>query len=249
MVAATATLLMLLARGVTFFAVAFVTPDFLLVFLVLSYFLVVLRSLREEQNRWWVVGFVHGVAFLAKAVALPWLAVCTLTATAFSPGNWKTKFGRLASASVFPILAAILWGSALHARYEVFTLGSQFKANLLQWDLRGVAPQEPSRYKVLSDVAEHMNGFADDPMPPGSWEWSYRPSMSILIPRILAAESRNLPKAAKDLAIMSTPGVLLAVFAVILALHKNRGSTRMDIGNHYCVGFGRSQYSIFNASY
>lgn len=221
-VAATATLLMVLARGVSFFAVAFVTPDFLLTALVLVYFLALLECLRGEQDRWWGVGVVHGLAFLAKAIAFPWLAVCTFTSVVVSDGSWRAKCDRAVSALFIPILIALLWGSALHARYGVFTIGSQFKTNLLQWTLRGTVPNGPSQYKMLSDVAGQMNGFADDPMPPGSWEWSYHPSISILVPRIISAEMRNIPRAIKEISIMLTIGIQLGFVIVLSSLHKER---------------------------
>jgi hypothetical protein len=225
-VSATAALLMTLARGMTFLAVAFVTPDFLFTGLVLAYFVVLLRCLNDERHGWWVVGLAHATAFLAKAIALPWLAVCTMTSVLLSHGAWKIKFERLASAAVLPIIFAALWAVALHTRYGQFTVGSQFKTNLLQWTLRGIPPEEPSQYMTLVDVARRTNGFVDDPIPPGSWEWSYHPKMSVLVPRILSTEVHNVPRAIKEFTIMSTPGILLAVLVVIWTLRRHYyGST------------------------
>ena len=214
-IAATAVALLLFARGLTFFAVALVTPDYLFALVVLLYFTALLRSLRSDSIRWWKLGLAHGAAFLAKAIALPWLSVCTVMAIFISPGGWKTRTRRLASALAIPCVVAACWGGVLHAKYGVFTTGSQFKMNLLQWTLRGTIPPPASKFQLLRDVSPNISEYGvDDPMPPGAWEWKYHPDYRLVIPRILAAEARNIPLAVRELLILMTPGIPLAFFAL-----------------------------------
>jgi hypothetical protein len=138
---------------------------------------------------------------------------------------------------LLPLLVALLWGSILHVRYGVFTLGSQFKTNLLQDTLRGEIPTAHSSYSVLIDVARYTNGFATDPMPPGSWEWSYYPDRAVLIRRIAEAELRNIPRAIKEASIVSGIGILLGFLTVTFTLHKySRHSAEWIIGT--TVAFG-----------
>src|SRR6266699_114654 len=95
-VASLAVVLFALGRGLSAAAVAMVTPDFLFSALVLVYFLVLLRCLRNDGlNDWFSLGVVHGLAFLAKAFALPWLALCTSVALALSGKPWRTRAARL----------------------------------------------------------------------------------------------------------------------------------------------------------
>lgn len=211
-----AVLLFVLARGVAFLAVAFVSPDLLLCFLVLLYFLLLLRRLRSQSSTWFAVGAVHGIAFLAKAIALPWLALCTCVTALLSPTMWKVKSSRIASAALVPIIVAGCWAVALHGKYGVFMTGSQFRVNLFQWTLHGIAPNLAPRYRVLTDISESTDEFmAGDPMPPHTPAWAYHPLIGLVARRIIAAEARNVPKAAKETVILATPGILLAV-AVIL---------------------------------
>jgi len=101
--ASLAVLIFSLGRGLSVAAVQMVTPDFLFAALALLYFIVLLRCLRRDllQN-WFFLGFVHGLAFLAKAFALPWLAVCTLVALGLSTHSWKSRVVRLTLAALIP---------------------------------------------------------------------------------------------------------------------------------------------------
>jgi hypothetical protein len=223
--AISAVLLLVLSRGTAFLSVAFVSPDFLLSAVVLLYFILLLRYLREGMDRWWGAGLLHGIAYLAKAIALPWLAFCTLLAVVVSPGSAKRRLVRIGSAALIPLVAATLWSTALHAKYNVFTTGSQFKANLLQWTLRGATPPAASKYRVLRDVSGNTSAYmAFDPMPPGSWEWTYHPPIELVIPRVLSSEVRNIPPALKELLILLTPGIPLAFCMMCIVLFKSRPS-------------------------
>lgn len=221
-IAAIAVALLFAARGLTFFAVAIVTPDYLFALIVLLYFRALLQALRSDSDRWWKLGLAHGAAFLAKAIALPWLGVCTLTAIVISSGSWQSRARRLAWALTVPLLVAASWGFVLHAKYGVFTTGSQFKLNLLQWTLRGTAPTPVSKFHLLRDLSPNISEYAvDDPMPPGAWEWSYHPHYGVVIRRIFLAEARNLPLAIRELLVLMTPGIPLAFFALFPFLWKS----------------------------
>jgi len=221
-IAATAVTLLLLARGLTFFAVALVTPDYLFALIVLLYFIAMLRSLRAGTERWWNLGLAHAAAFLAKGIALPWLGVCTITAAFISSGGRNVRIKRLSSALVIPIVIAGFWATALHAKYGVFTTGSQFKMNLLQWTLRGTTPQPASRYQLLRDISPNMSEhMVYDPMPPGAWEWNYHLDLSLVLKRAVHAEMRNLPLAARELLLLMTPGIPLAFFALFPFLFRS----------------------------
>jgi hypothetical protein len=225
-----AVLLFSIARGISFLCVAFVTPDFLLATLALGYFVTLLRYVRKEPATWWTLGLWHGMAFLAKAIALPWLGVCTCATALCLQGNRRVRLARALSGLFIPAVVALLWGSVLHSKYGVFTTGSQFQVNLMQWTLKDIIPKRPSPYAVLTDIQattdEHM---VDDPMPPGSRGWHYRASSAILVARILNAEMRNVPKAAKELTILLTPGGVLAFGTVLLVLRRSaeNGSERI----------------------
>ncbi len=133
LVASLAVLLFVLGRGLAASAVAMITPDFLFAALVVVYFIVLLRCLRNDRLKgWFSLGFVHGLAFLAKAFALPWLTVCTLVALGVSGGSLKAKVSRLGLAAFIPLLVAAGWATVLHSKYGELTTGTQFKANLLQ---------------------------------------------------------------------------------------------------------------------
>jgi hypothetical protein len=216
-VAGTAALLFSVSRGVAFEAVAMVTPDLLFTVFALLYFLVLIECL-ENDRRWLSLGAIHALAFLAKAFALPWLAVTTLIATLALTGPAKQKAKRVLSAAVVPIVFACLWGSILQSKYGVFTTGTQFKANLLQWTLKAYRNPRPSKYAVLKDVTTNTDQFmVGDPIPPGTWAWQYRLKLRAVLPEILKAEARNLPAMFKEFVILENPGILLA-FSVFVAM-------------------------------
>src|SRR6266851_1464768 len=92
LVASLAVLLFALGRGLSVSTVAMITPDFLFAGLTLIYFIFLLRCLRNDGLKdWFHLGIVHGLAFLAKAFALPWLALCTLVALVVSGKPWETR--------------------------------------------------------------------------------------------------------------------------------------------------------------
>ncbi|MGA2425382.1 MAG: glycosyltransferase family 39 protein [Terriglobales bacterium] len=219
LVAALAVLLFVLGRGLAACAVQMITPDFLFAALALLYFIVLLRCLRNDRWKdWFSLGFVHGLAFLAKAFALPWLAVCTLLALGSSGKPLKTRVAQLGLAALIPVLVAAGWATALHSKYGVFTTGSQFKTNLLQWTLHAYSDHHDTTYALLTDTTKEVDEYVvDDPMPPGSWPWDYPVRMRQALPKMILAEGRNIPQVLKEMIVVATPGGLIA-FMTMLAI-------------------------------
>jgi len=224
LVASLAVLLFTLGRGLSVEAISSVTPDFLFAALVLGYFIVLLRCVRDDQLQdWFFLGVVHALAFLAKAFALPWLALCTLTALALSVKEWRATSARLGTAALIPLIVAAGWAGVLHSKYGVYTTGTQFKTNLLQWTLRAHPEHEESRYALLEDTSKELDEYTvDDPMPPRSWRWSYHVALKQALPKMMIAEERNIPLALKELTIVVTPGVVIAFIFMIEILAGKR---------------------------
>ncbi len=222
-VASLAVLLFTLGRGLAVEAVAAITPDFLFAALVLAYFLVLLRCLRNDRwQDWFFLGLIHGLAFLAKAFALPWLALCTLVALVVSGKRWKTRLQRLVLAGLIPLIVAAGWATVLHSKYGVYTTGTQFKTNLLQWTLHAFRQPHDFTYALLRDTTKELDEYTvHDPMPPGSWPWTYHVTIRQALPKIMLAEVHNVPLVLKELTIVVTPGVLIA-FVLMLAILARR---------------------------
>jgi 4-amino-4-deoxy-L-arabinose transferase-like glycosyltransferase len=225
LVASLAVLLFTLERGIALEAVATVNPDFLFTALTLGYFIALLECIRTDRlNNWFALGCVHAVAFLAKAFALPWLALCTIVAIMLlRHGTWKSRSARLVVAALVPAVFAGSWAVALHSKYGAYTTGSQFKANLLQWTLRAYQEHREPRYALLRDTSKEMDEYAvNDPMPPESWAWSYRIATLAALPKVVSTERHNLPAAAKELIIVLTPGMVMAFVVMLVILTKRR---------------------------
>jgi len=224
LVASLAVLLFTLGRGLSVSAVEMITPDFLFAALALIYFIVLLRCLRKDRLKdWFCLGFVHGVALLAKAFALPWLAVSTLVALGLSLKSWKTKPARLFLAALIPVMVAAGWAAVLHSKYGVFTTGTQFKVNLLQWTLHAYSEHHDTTYALLRDTSKEVDPYGGgDPMPPGSWTWTYPLSLKQVLPNMIRAEARNVPRVLKEMMIVATLGGLIAFVATLAILTRRR---------------------------
>jgi hypothetical protein len=235
--ASLAVLIFTLGRGLTSAAVQMITPDYLFAALTLIYFIVLLRCFRKDRLQdWFFLGFVHGLAFLAKAFALPWLAICTLIALGLSitsinsssikPSSiksWRSRFARLAVAALIPVMFAAGWATVLQSKYGVFTTGTQFKVNLLQWTLHAYSEHPDTTYALLRDTSKTVDQYGViDPMPPGSWPWTYRLSPKQTLPQIIRAEARNVPRVLKEMMIVATLGGLIAFVAMFAILTRKR---------------------------
>jgi hypothetical protein len=222
--ASLAVLIFALGRGLSVAAVAMITPDFLFAALALVYFTILLRCFRQDHLQdWFSLGVVHALAFLAKAFALPWLAVCTLIALGLSAKPWGTKLPRLALAALVPIIVAAGWATVLHSKYGEFTTGTQLKVNLLQWTLRSYDEHHDATYALLRDTTKDVDEYGViDPMPPGSWPWTYPLHLKQVLPKIVQAEARNVPRVLKEMIIVATLGGLIAFVAMIAILTRRR---------------------------
>jgi hypothetical protein len=222
--ASLAVLMFTLGRGLLPFAVSLITPDFLFAALTLLYFMVLLRCLRNERWKdWFALGSVHGLAFLAKAFALPWLAVCTLVALGLSGQPWKRRIAQLGVAALIPVMIAVGWAAVLHSKYGVFTTGTQFKANFLQWTLRAYRDRHDTTYALLRDTAKEVDAYVVvDPMPPGSWPWKYPIHMREALPKLILAEEHNIPLVLKEMMVVATLGGLVAFVAVVAIVTPRR---------------------------
>lgn len=222
--ASVAILLFALSRGLVPSALGSVVPDLLFAALTLAYFILLLECLRGAGGRrWLVLGVVYGLAYLAKAFALPWLALSTIVAVFLSAGTTRQRLGRLASAALIPVVIAGSWATVLHSKYGVFTTGSQFKTNLLQWTLSEYKNHRDPTYVLLRDTTKEVDEFVvDDPMPPGSWPWSYHVGIRQALPRIALAEERNVPRVLKEILIVLTPGGLFAFVAAAAIITRRK---------------------------
>jgi 4-amino-4-deoxy-L-arabinose transferase-like glycosyltransferase len=199
---------------------------FLFAGLVLLYFTVLLRCLRADRlSDWFILGTVHGLAFLTKAFGLPWLSICTAVAVSLlSNKSWQARAARFALAAIVPLITAAGWATVLHSKYGVYTTGSQFRTNLLQWNLGAFRQHHDPPYGLLRNTLPEADEYTvDDPMPPGSWAWTYRVSVSETVPKLIAAEKRNTPSALKELFILATPGGVLAFFWVLTIITAKKG--------------------------
>jgi hypothetical protein len=228
--ASIAVLMFAFARGFVPSAVGSVVPDFLFADLTLIYFILLLECLRRANLRhWFYLGSVHGLAYLAKAFALPWLALCTIVAALLSGGTPRQRLVRLTSAALIPVLAAGAWAIVLHSKYEVYTTGTQLRTNLLQWTLRAYRDHHDPTYSVLRDTTKEVDEYVvDDPMPPGSWPWTYRVTFQQAFPKILQAERFNVPQVLKEIFILITPGGVLAFAATLFLVTRRRSQLPVE---------------------
>lgn len=234
LVASIASLWFSLARGFASTAVVLIIPDFLLTALVLTYFIILLQCFRSNRAKdWTLLGVVHGVAYLAKAFALPWLALATMVSLAIMFRRQPIPLlSRLFLASLSPLLIVASWATVLHSKYGVFTTGSQFMTNFLHYEV-GASPQIEPPYALLTDTVlesrevsdsteKHDEYMVNDPMPPASRAWSYRLTIRQVVPLVITAERRNLPVALKELTILLTPGGVLGFLFMLQTMMRRR---------------------------
>jgi len=221
LLAALAVLWFTLARGVVAFSVYFIGADFLLTALVLLYFILLIRCLRRASTRnWATLGLLHGLAFLAKAIAFPWLMISTVMAClTVGRRNVRRILLHTGAALAIPWLVWLGWGLTLKARYGVFTPGYQSKWNLLNQEARQQAERSSSRLTVLRDTSRSFDSdMVVDTMPPASPLWGAKLRWGSTLRLIMAKERQNLPRAIKEVVILITPGCVLAIVLAVLAV-------------------------------
>jgi hypothetical protein len=217
------------ARGVAAFSVYFIGADFLLTAFVLFYFVLLLRCLRHPSGLNWIfLGLPHGAAFLAKAIAMPWLAVSTVVA-GFLIGrcDLRKSLMYVCAGIAVPLLVWFSWGIVLQSRYGIFTAGYQSKWNLLDKSAREEADRNSSNLVVLRDTSRSSDSYmVVDNMFPGSPLWFTRLKWSSAIRLILSKERQNIPKALKEVTILLTPGGLLAIILAFFTMR--RGTQQVE---------------------
>jgi hypothetical protein len=176
---------------------------------------------------------VHALAYLAKAFALPWLALATVAAAVLSRNSRsRQKLTYIALATIAPAVVVVSWGSVLHSKYGVFTTGSQFKTNIMQWTLHQDLSPHKKGYSVLIDTSESSDAYmVTDPMPPHSSGWTFELRPSELLPKIVSKELRNIPQALKEIAVVITPGGSLLLCFGLFAFRRwgEKGRHRLAI--------------------
>jgi len=229
LLAATSVLWFTFARGVVASSVYFIGADFLLTALVLLYFIVLIRCLRHPSGaNWMILGLLHGVAFLAKAIAFPWLTISTLLAC-WMAARRNVRFALLqaVAALAIPLLVWCSWGLVLKIKYGVFTAGYQSKWNLVDQGPRQQAERSTGQLRFLRDASRNFDSdMVADNMPPGSVLWHAGLRLDATTRLILTRERQNLPKAIKELVILLTPGGVLAVSLVVLSLSSSDSPER-----------------------
>jgi len=205
-----------LSRGVVAFSVFFIGADFLLTAAVLCYFILLLRCLRNPRSvHWLILGTVHAAAFLAKAFAMPLLAISTvLAALVAGKRNPKQIVVSAVAGMAIPILVWGSWGSLLKMKYGQFTAGYQAKSNLLDPETKRSAGR--GELAVLGNTSESYDRYmVVDTMHPGSPLWKAHLNPRKVVSQILHKELRNLPEAFKQIIILITPGGVLAFLLVL----------------------------------
>jgi 4-amino-4-deoxy-L-arabinose transferase-like glycosyltransferase len=225
LLSALAVLWFVAARGVAAFTVYFIGADLLLTAAVLAYFILLLRCLErpDHPRKWFAPGVAHGVAFLAKAIAMPLLTGATVLAVLFTQGkNPKKAVASLIVAAMFPALIWMSWGTALRQKYGVFTTGYQLRWNLYDPALR---PASISGHglAVLHDTRGTYDSYmVTDAMPPGSPFWHLHVWRPGLLSQIAQKEVQNIPEALKNLLVLLTPGGVLALVLCVAQLTRAR---------------------------
>ncbi len=218
--AGAALLWFVLARGIVAMATCSILADFMLAAAVSLYFIVLLKSLREDRTRnWLVLGTAHALAFLAKAIAMPWLALTTLMAALMTCRSSWRKF--VATALLALVLPACIWvgfGSLLKLKYGYFTTGYQLRYNLIVDSRRYIRQPDPTS---LMDTSRLSDQYLVTEVPQSQLR-SFHMLNPSLITVVAGNERRNLPNAVKEVVILLTPGGVLCLLLVGIGLVRHR---------------------------
>ena len=225
LLAALAVLWFTAARSMAEFSVCFIGADLILSAIVLLYFILLLGCIEHPENlkHWLLLGMAHGVAFLAKAIAMPLFAFATLLAVVATLGKTPRQAVRaLAVAAVFPALLWASWGMALRTKYGVFTTGYQLHWNLVDPDLKAAQQHSTGMLALYDSRGSYDSYMVADAMPPGSPFWQVKVWRPGLIHRIVRKEIQNVPQACKEFLVLLTPGGLLALLLCVVQLTRGR---------------------------
>lgn len=210
------------ARGMVALAVGSIVADFVLTACVLLYFVLLLSALRRNRPAaWMLLGAAHALAFLAKAIAMPWLSISTVLAVVVqNPRSPRRLVAPLLLAFLLPAVIWISWGTTLRTKYGVFTAGYQLRANLMtNWHRR------ISHYTRGDSLAFTETPSLYDAYMVGD-TWSNLQGFSLrnagLLKMIVGTEIQNLPQALKETLILITPAGALAFPGMLALLIRNR---------------------------
>jgi 4-amino-4-deoxy-L-arabinose transferase-like glycosyltransferase len=213
------------ARAVAAFPVCFIGADLLFTAAMLSYFILLLGCLErpDAPRNWVLLGVAHGVAFLAKAIAMPLLALATLLAVVSTQGkSLKRAAVTLAFAAAIPVVIWLSWGTALKQKYGVFTTGYQLRWNLIDPALKR-AHENSQGLIILNDMRTTYDAdMVSDAMPPGSRFWHAQVWRPALVHQIAQRERQNIPEALKQVMVLLTPGGVLALILCVARLTRGR---------------------------
>jgi 4-amino-4-deoxy-L-arabinose transferase-like glycosyltransferase len=216
------------ARGLISAAVGMIIADFLLAACILFYFILLLGALRRNSVRSWMqLGGAHALAFLAKAISLPWLSIpSAIAALLRNRRNPRRLLASLVLVFLLPTLVWIGWGCALRAKYGVFTSGYQLRANLMiNWHRR-------LAQRTSGDSLSYRNfpSLYDSYMVAESWPSSQNFSLAqpALLSMIVETEMRNLPAAVKETIILLTPAGVLGLAVMLVLLIRDRDRYRAE---------------------
>lgn len=218
------------ARGLVSAAVGMIIADFLLAACVLLYFILLLGAIRQNSVRSWIrLGGAHALAFLAKAISLPWLSIpSAIAAFLKNRRNPSRLLASLLLAFLLPTLVWIGWGSALRTKYGVFTSGYQLRANLMiNWHRRLIK-------QTRGDSLAYRNfpSLYDSYMVAETWPSAQDFSLAqpALLSMIIETETRNLPAAMKETIILLTPAGVLGLAGMLVLLLRDRSRYRAETG-------------------
>ena len=225
------------SRGMVEDSVGSILADFVLTACVLLYFTLLLRALRRNRQADWLrLGGAHALAFLAKAIAMPWLAISTVIAvlarsvfaqSVFAQNVRPRRFvSSLLLAFVLPAAVWSAWGLALRTKYGQFTPGYQLRANLMtNWNRK---LSHHARGDNLAFV--DTSSVYDEYMVAEFWPRvrSFHEPATDLLPMMIATEFHNLPAAVKEILILLNPGGVLALGAMLMVLIGTRAQHQAE---------------------
>lgn len=184
------------------------------------------------------LGAIHALAFLAKAIAMPWLSILTvLAALAKNMHSPKRLTASQLLAFLFPAAVWLAWGYALKTKYNVFTTGYQLRANLmLNWQRRLSHYPRGNNLRFIDTSSDYDKYMVYQPQ----WSEVQRFNMLnvALLPMIIDAEVQNLPQAVKELVILMTPagGFALLLMLVLLYQHRTKWHAEAQFAGIILVG-------------
>jgi hypothetical protein len=205
--------------AVLLWASSLITPDLLLLCLLLIYLPLAFRAMTEPRIGTCVLaGLVGGVAYLAKAYALPFFvthfSIIHITRWIFSraPGQRRSILLNYISGITVFLAVTVSWITVLSVRYGRFTTGS---AGSYSWHVVGpLVPNHPV----------HTQGLLEPPDPHASSVWDDPsgltfPSWPIALSSIAYLARQLLENLLRLLGILSR-GSPLAIPVVIVAVYR-----------------------------